>query len=235
MQYIKQQIQQGVVMITSESIKELAQALAKAQGQMAAALKDSNNPFFKSKYADISSVIDAMRKPFADNGLAFIQAPYTEGDKTYLSARIIHASGEWIEFAGIHVPVVKLNDAQALKSGLTYMRRAQMLAVCCIEESDDDGNAAVSHQTRPQSSGQAFVQKTAQTSAPPQKPAAAPVQAKSVEQQHREAVQDIAQGSIKDSFVKPGDKVPPVPKRFTREEMEKPYNGPLAGSQFRPK
>ena len=64
----------------SESISELATALSKAQSQMGAAIKDSENPFFKSKYADLTSVIAAVRKPFADNGLSFVQLPVSQDD-----------------------------------------------------------------------------------------------------------------------------------------------------------
>ena len=62
----------------SESISELATALSKAQAQMGSAIKDSENPFFKSKYADLTSVIAAVRKPFADNGLSFVQLPVSQ-------------------------------------------------------------------------------------------------------------------------------------------------------------
>ena len=53
----------------SESLKELATALAKAQGEIKGALKDSANPFFKSKYADLSSVVDAIKVAFSKHGL----------------------------------------------------------------------------------------------------------------------------------------------------------------------
>ncbi len=58
----------------SESIAELAKALAKAQGEMKGALRDSQNPYFKSTYADLASVWDAIKEPFTKNGLSFVQA-----------------------------------------------------------------------------------------------------------------------------------------------------------------
>ena len=81
----------------SESISELATALSKAQSQMGAAIKDSENPFFKSKYADLTSVIAAVRKPFADNGLSFVQLPVSQDGCVGVATRIMHCSGEWLE------------------------------------------------------------------------------------------------------------------------------------------
>ncbi len=68
-------------MTTSPEINELAAALAKAQGEMGGALKDSANPFFKSKYADLSSVWEACRAPLAKYGLSIVQIPsFQRGD-----------------------------------------------------------------------------------------------------------------------------------------------------------
>ena len=75
-------------MKSSESINELASALCNAQGQMGGAVKDSANPFFKSSYADLTSVIKAIKQPFADNGLSYTQFPVSNengvGVSTYL-------------------------------------------------------------------------------------------------------------------------------------------------------
>jgi hypothetical protein len=71
---------------------------------------------------------------------------------TYLSARLMHSSGEWISYTGVLVPVKEVNNAQALKSGITLMRRAQMLAICGMSESDDDGEQAVKPAYQSQSS-----------------------------------------------------------------------------------
>jgi len=126
----------------SESIKELATALSKVQGELTYAKKDSANPFFKSRYADLESVWDACRDLLARNGLSIIQMPgnYFEG-RMWLVTRLCHSSGEWIE-QEMSVPVQK-PDAQGAGSALTYMRRYALAAFVGVVQADDDGNAAV--------------------------------------------------------------------------------------------
>src|ERR1700690_675114 len=89
-------------MQTSEQINELAAALAKAQGEITGALKDSANPFFKSKYSDLASCWDACRSALSKNGLAVVQSPMsvipTETLKvgTFLVTTLMHSSGQWM-------------------------------------------------------------------------------------------------------------------------------------------
>ena len=111
-------------MLKSESINELAAALAKAQGQMEGAKKDADNPFFKSKYADLASVVEALRGPFAEHGLAYVQLPHPPQDnaeEVQVETVLMHASGQWISSLTV-VPVTK-KDAQGFGSALTYARR----------------------------------------------------------------------------------------------------------------
>lgn len=131
----------------SDSIKELATALSKVQGELTYAKKDSANPFFKSRYADLESVWDACRSLMAANGLSVIQMPgnYFEG-RMWLVTRLCHNSGEWIE-QEMSVPVQKA-DAQGAGSALTYMRRYALAAFVGVVQADDDGNAA-SQQNKP--------------------------------------------------------------------------------------
>ena len=126
----------------SDSIKELATALSKVQGELTYAKKDSANPFFKSRYADLESVWDACRSLLAKNGLSVIQMPgnYFEG-RMWLVTKLCHTSGEWIE-QEMSVPVQK-PDAQGAGSALTYMRRYALAAFVGVVQADDDGNAAV--------------------------------------------------------------------------------------------
>jgi hypothetical protein len=129
----------------SESIANLALALSIVQGKMSHAVKDSANPFFKSKYADLESVWDACRGLLSDNGLAVMQFPglYTDHDKSMsLTTIISHKSGEYIS-QEMSVPVSKV-DPQGAGSALTYMRRYALAAVVGVVQADDDGNAASS-------------------------------------------------------------------------------------------
>ena len=130
-------------MTKSESIKELAAALAKAQGQMKGAIKDSANPFFKSKYADLASVVEAIRAAFSANGLSYIQTVEpSEKDEVRVETTLLHASGEWISCGVLALPVSKV-DAQGYGSALTYCRRYSLSAAAGVStELDDDGNAA---------------------------------------------------------------------------------------------
>ncbi len=128
----------------SESINEIAAALSKAQGVMKAAAKDADNPFFKSKYADLPSVVFAVKQPLADNGLSYVQSPsyLKETGMVTVDMLLMHSSGQWIA-GSVQVPTNK-GDAQGVGSAITYARRyilAAMLGV--VADEDDDGNKAV--------------------------------------------------------------------------------------------
>jgi hypothetical protein len=119
----------------------IAAALASAQSEMGKALKDSQNPHFKSKYADLASVCAACMPALNANGIAVIQ-PIIEGEAgRSVVTRFIHASGETLE-CGIPLILGK-NDMQGLGSAMTYARRYGLMALAGIAPEDDDGNAAV--------------------------------------------------------------------------------------------
>jgi len=127
----------------SESIAALSAALAKAQGVMEGATKDSSNPFFKSKYADLSSVWDACRKPLSDNGLSVVQTSEfipEHPDMVCIETLLCHSSGEWIK-GRLAVKPVKA-DPQSVGSCITYLRRYSLQSIVGIAPEDDDGNAA---------------------------------------------------------------------------------------------
>ena len=124
----------------SENIADLASALSKAQGEIQGAKKDCANPFFKSKYADLSSVWDACREPLTKNGLSVIQATAERDGHIYLYTTLAHSSGQWIR-SEIKVIVGK-PDIQALGSSLTYCRRYSLAMIAGVCPEDDDGNLA---------------------------------------------------------------------------------------------
>ena len=128
-------------MKSSESINELASALCAAQSQMGGAVKDSANPFFKSSYADLTSVIKAIKQPFADNGLSYTQFPVTDENGMGVCTRLMHVSGQWLE-GQFTLPVVK-RDPQAASSSLTYARRVSLSAIAGIPTADDDAESAM--------------------------------------------------------------------------------------------
>jgi len=126
----------------SDNINELASALAKAQGTMRFAVKDANNPFFKSKYADLSNIVEAIRDALASNGLSYIQRLHeSEKHEVRVETVLLHASGQFVSCGILSVPVSK-HDAQGFGSALTYARRYSLSAAVGVVADDDDGNAA---------------------------------------------------------------------------------------------
>lgn len=126
----------------SETIGALAAALSKAQADITGALKDSSNPFFKSKYADLASCWDACRKQLAANNLAVIQTIYVhwESGQTMLATTLAHSSGEWIRS---DLPVLSKDlSPQGQGSGITYARRYALAAIVGLAQVDDDAEAA---------------------------------------------------------------------------------------------
>jgi hypothetical protein len=124
----------------SVDINELSTALAKAQGAMAGAKKDTKNEFFKSKYADLSSVWDACRQALSVNGLSVIQTTGNAPDHIVIETQLNHASGQWIR-GSITMKPTK-TDPQGILSCITYARRASLSAMVGVAPEDDDGNAA---------------------------------------------------------------------------------------------
>tara|TARA_B100001057_G_scaffold172277_1_gene173059 strand:+ start:214 stop:771 length:558 start_codon:yes stop_codon:yes gene_type:complete len=125
----------------SDSIKHLAAALNKAQAEMSGAKKGKQNPFFKSSYADLNAVVDAVRIPFAGNGLSYSQFPVMDENRVGVETILMHESGEFIA-STLMLPTGKL-DAQAAGSAITYARRYSLQSIAGIPAEDDDGNAAV--------------------------------------------------------------------------------------------
>ena len=125
----------------SNTIGELAKSLCNAQNNMGKALKTSSNPFFKSKYADLTVCIDAVLPSLNEEGIALVQgSEYDPDTKTFfVTTTLLHASGEWIK-SKIYVPVDKLN-AQGIGSAQTYGRRYLLASMCGLGQEDDDGNS----------------------------------------------------------------------------------------------
>lgn len=141
-------------MNASEAINELATALAKAQASMGPAIKGAKNPHFRSSYADLSSVVEAIREPFTSNGLAWVQAPSLDADTglVTVTTRIIHSSGQWVEASVAAMPGRGKADLspQAVGSAVTYLRRYGLQALAGVPSADDDGEAAMGRGYRPQ-------------------------------------------------------------------------------------
>lgn len=125
---------------------ELYGALAKAQGEMDLAKLSAVNPFFKSNYADMASVVKASRGALSKHGLCVIQRLLWDG-MLMLKTRLGHSSGQYVESVVPIEPVKK--DVQSFGSYITYMKRYAYMAIVGVAggEEDDDGEAEM-HEVR---------------------------------------------------------------------------------------
>lgn len=129
----------------SESINEIAKAMAEAQKEMKPASKDAVNPFFKSKYTTLSAIWDAVRTPFTSNNLMISQDVVTSEKTVSVTTTIVHSSGQWFEFGPLTIPLAKF-DAQTIGSATSYAKRYSLSAATgVVSEEDDDGEAAMKH------------------------------------------------------------------------------------------
>jgi len=120
---------------------EIAAALAIAQGKMGKAVKESTNPAFRAKYADLGNVMDACLPALNGEGISVIQPFRTDGDAFFVDTILLHKSGQSLSCS---VPlIVNKRDMQGLGSAMTYARRYGLMAMAGIAPEDDDGNAAV--------------------------------------------------------------------------------------------
>lgn len=125
----------------SETIAELAAALATAQGEFEAATKEKENPAFKSKYADLSACIESVRAPLAKHGLSVVQVIMPQEQDVMLCTKLIHKSGEWI--ASYYPIVGEWGLPQKIGSAITYARRYTLCALLQIAQEDDDAESAM--------------------------------------------------------------------------------------------
>jgi len=129
-------------MRTSEQINEIATALAKAQGEIESAAKDSKNPHFNTKYADLASVRAAIKTPLSANGIAVIQGVSTSEAGVHIETMLAHTSGQFIAET-LTIPLGNKRDAQAVGSAVSYGRRYALMAIVGVAaDDDDDGNIA---------------------------------------------------------------------------------------------
>lgn len=126
----------------SESIKEIASALTKFNGEVSKISKGAENPFFKSKYATLDDIVDEVRPILTKHGLSILQFPGGDGENVIMKTMLLHESGEWIESDPLIMKPVK-NDPQAFGSCVTYARRYSLNSFLSLNTGeDDDGNKA---------------------------------------------------------------------------------------------
>lgn len=124
----------------SESIKAIAEALTKFQGEVANPKNTATNPAFKSKYAPLGEVLNTVRPILAKYGLSVVQSPSSDGQDITVCTLLMHTSGEFIELDPLVLRADKAT-AQGAGSAITYGRRYTLSAALGISsEDDDDGN-----------------------------------------------------------------------------------------------
>ena len=150
----------------SPQINELATALAKAQGIMQTAKKDSSNPFFKSVYADLASVWEACREALSSNGLCVIQTTDNNNGSVIVITTLIHSGGQWIR-GNLRIKPVK-DDPQGIGSAITYARRYALAAIIGVApDEDDDGEGAMGRKISSKTETQKGIEMTNKKTKPP--------------------------------------------------------------------
>lgn len=136
----------------SEQIAELAVALAKAQSEMGAVHKDQDNPYFRSKFAGLSTVWEAVKPSLTKNGLSVVQMPSSDERGYYVETMLLHASGQWLKNRTYMRPVK--DDPQGIGSLISYARRYALQAMTMVCPEDDDGEQAMGRDSKPVVSSQ---------------------------------------------------------------------------------
>ena len=127
----------------SETITQIATALAKAQSQIQQPAKGEsvNTGKYRYTYADLASVWEALRVPLTSNGLSVVQSPSSDGNTVIVETVLCHESGEWL--SNELMMTVGRTDPQGIGSAITYARRYSLMALCGVAPDDDDGKAAM--------------------------------------------------------------------------------------------
>ena len=135
------------LLIRRNEMVEFIKAFVKVQAALEPAIKNSVNPHFKSKFADLTSCYEACRKILSENQIALIQQPCTSEDgSTILKTHLLHVSGQGI-VGEMHV-CDRTATSQQKGSALTYIRRYSLVSMVGLATEDDDGNAANEHKPK---------------------------------------------------------------------------------------
>jgi len=140
----------GFLMNKSESIAKISKALAQFQGEVKNPANTETNPFFNSKYAPLSDILNAVRPLLSKYGLSVLQSPSGDGQNIAITTLIVHESGEWIESDPLTLKAEKAT-AQGAGSAITYARRYALSAMLGISSEDDNDGNAVIENSKPES------------------------------------------------------------------------------------
>lgn len=131
----------------SPEIGKIASALVQASKEIGGAVKDADNPFFKSKYANLTSIIEVVKGPLEKQGIVVLQPmEIDEAGNTVLKTVLLHSSGEFLSSV---IPLDVTGKEQALGSRISYLRRYQLQAMLSIPALDDDAEGAMNREQKP--------------------------------------------------------------------------------------
>jgi hypothetical protein len=136
----------------SDTIGEIATALAKVAAAISNPSKNAANPHFRSKYADLAEIVNVSRELLAAHGVVAIQSPGMEDGLCTVDTLLTHTSGEWIR--GHAAAPLQKNDPQGVGSAVTYLRRYALAGMLGLAQEDDDGNAASGPRPAPKAAPQ---------------------------------------------------------------------------------
>lgn len=132
----------------SESIKSISSALLVAQKNIGKATKGESNPFYKSSYADLPTVMEVVKDPLNEAGISILQGVGLDDlGNEYVETTLLHESGEFIS-ERMKLTVAKANDPQAQGSAISYAKRYSLQALLFVPSVDDDGEKAMGRETK---------------------------------------------------------------------------------------
>ena len=121
----------------SETITEIAKALAKFQSEVSDPERTKENAFLKAKYVTLDSLLQTVRPVLSENGLSFLQVPSTSKEEVTVVTVLLHTSGEWFESDPFTLPLMK-KDPQGVGSVVTYARRYSLSSILGVAWDEDD-------------------------------------------------------------------------------------------------
>ena len=128
----------------SSEVANVLSAFVKAKKEIGSITKGAKNPFFKSKYADLSAILNEVEPVLAKHGLAVMQPVAGYDGSAYACTTLVHESGEYVTILGSELVAAKQNDPQAMGSAITYARRYSISSAFSLNaENDDDGERAM--------------------------------------------------------------------------------------------
>jgi hypothetical protein len=128
----------------SSSIENISKALLNAQKNIGVAVKGEKNPFFKSRYADLATIMEVVKEPLNTAGISVLQAVGSDGSGTdIVETVLLHESGEFLS-TEMRVTSIKQNDPQAQGSAISYARRYSLQGLLFVPSVDDDAEGAMS-------------------------------------------------------------------------------------------